>query len=62
MFNQFENLPKIFITRMLEGDYFVFYFENIFCVCDLPTYFPKSTLNNDKVIKNINIVLVTMCN
>ena len=60
MFNQFENLPKIFITRMLKGDYYEFYFENILCVCDLPRYYPKSTLNNDKVGKNINIVLVTI--
>ena len=42
---------------MLKGDYYEFYFEDILCVCDLSTYYPKSTLNNDKVGKNINIVL-----
>ena len=60
IFDKFQNLPKIFITRMLKGDYYEFYFENILCVCDLPRYYPKSTLNNDKVGKNINIVLVTI--
>ena len=44
---------------MLKGDYYVFYFENILCVCDLPKYYPKSPLNIDKVRKNINNVVVT---
>ena len=34
-----------------EGDYYVFYFENNLCVCDLSTYYTKSTLNNNKVRK-----------
>ena len=45
---------------MFEGEYYGFYFENILCVCDLSTYYPKSTLNNDKVRKNINNVVVTI--
>ena len=47
---------------MLEGDYYGFYFKNILCECDLPTYYPSFTLNNDQVRENINIVLVTMFN
>ena len=60
IFDQFENLPKIVFTRPSEGDYYGFHFENILCECDYPTYYPKSTLNNNKVRKNINIVLVTI--
>ena len=36
---------------MLEGDYYGFYFVNILCEYDLPTYSPSFTLNNDKVKK-----------
>ena len=49
-------------TRTFEGDYYGFYFENILCLCDFPKYYSKSTLNNDKVGKDINFVLVTMFN
>ena len=45
---------------MFEGDYYGVYFENILCECDLPTYYPSFTFNNDKVKKMINIVLVTI--
>ena len=45
---------------MLKGDYYEFYFENILCEWDLPTYYPRFTLNNDKVKKKINIVLDTI--
>ena len=37
-------------------------FVNILCECDLPTYYPRFTVNNDQVRENINIVLVTMFN
>ena len=60
IFDQFENLPKIVSTRPSEGDYYGFHFENILCECDYPTYYPKSTLNNNKVRKNINIVQVNI--
>ena len=62
IFDIFEHLPKIVFTRMSEGHYFGVDFVNILCECDLPTYYPKFTLNNDKVKKNINIVLVTIFN
>ena len=57
-----SKFAKIFITRMLEGDYYGFYLKNILCECDLPTYYPSFTLNNDQVRKYISIVLVTMFN
>ena len=60
IFDKFQNLPKIVFTRTFKGDYYGFYFENILCMCDLPTYNPKSTLNNNIVRKNINFVLVTI--
>ena len=59
IFDKIQNL-KNHLYKAFEGDYYEFYFENILCVCDLPTYYPKSTLNNHKVKKNINIVLVTI--
>ena len=47
---------------MWEGDYYGFYFVNILCECDFPTYSPSFTFNNDKVKKKIIIVLLTMFN
>ena len=60
IFDKFENLPKIVFTRPSEGDYYGFHFENILCESDYPTYHPESTLNNNKVRKNINIVQVNI--
>ena len=60
IFVKFENLPKIVFTRASEGDYYGFHFENILCVCHFPTYYPRSTLNNNKIRKNINIALVNI--
>ena len=56
IFDKFQNLPKKVFTRTFESDYSGVYFVNILCVYGLPTYYPKPTLNNDKVRRNINIV------
>ena len=60
IFDNFQNSPKMVFTRMSEVNYFGIYFVNIICVCDLPTYCPKSTLNTYKVRKNIYVVLMTI--
>ena len=66
IFDQFQNLQsiskfaKIFLTRMLEGDYYGFYFVNILCEYDLPTYYPSFTFNNVKVKKKDKYSLVTI--
>ena len=61
MFNQFENLQKYSSLEcwkvIFSGD-----FVYILCECNLPTYYPRFTVNNDQVRENINIVLVTMFN
>ena len=44
-------IQQIIYRRTFEGDHYWFYFEDILCVCDLTTYCPKSTLNNNKVRK-----------
>ena len=41
---------------MLEGDYYGFYFVNILCEYDLPTYYPSFTFIDVKVQKKINIL------
>ena len=38
-----------------ESDYYGIYFFNILCVCDFPTYYPKSTLKYLTIRKNFNI-------
>ena len=47
-------LPKILKEILIKV------VTNFYFVINNPTYHPKSTLNNDKVRKNINIVLVTI--
>ena len=51
-----SKFAKIFLTRMLEGDYYGLYFVNILCEYDLPTYYPNFTFNNVKVQKKIYIL------
>ena len=59
IFCTFQNLTN-HLYQKFEGDYYGFYFENILCLCDLSTYYPRCTLKNNKVKKKINIVLVTI--
>ena len=46
MFDKFQNLAKFVFSSTVDGggDYYGIYFVNILCVCDLSTYYTKSTL------------------
>ena len=35
------NFTQIIFTKNFEIDYKRVYFKNIWCVCDLPTYYPN---------------------
>ena len=43
IFDNFKNSPKMVFTKTSEVNYFGIYFANILCVCDLTTFYPKST-------------------
>ena len=43
IFDNFQNPPKMVFTKTSEVNYFGIYFVNILCVCDLTTFYPKST-------------------
>ena len=57
MFDKFQNWPKIIFTKNFEIYYSGVYFKNIWCVCDLPTYYPNHIEICDKVMKKFDFGL-----
>ena len=51
---QISKLEKIVLTKNFEIDFCSVYSNNIWCACDLPTYYPNHIEICDKVMRKFD--------